>query len=125
VISLKVFLTVFLCYCRATYKLAPTFGGYVIDYFGWHAVFLILMFIGLVVLLASHLVLLKHYQIIPSQRNPNLYYSILECSQRAQFYTHRFTGHRFQVYFTYVSLFYADIFEVEAKPMDGFLHLCR
>jgi DHA1 family bicyclomycin/chloramphenicol resistance-like MFS transporter len=37
--------------------LAPTFGGYVTDYFGWHAVFLILMFIGIVVLLASHLVL--------------------------------------------------------------------
>jgi DHA1 family bicyclomycin/chloramphenicol resistance-like MFS transporter len=36
---------------------APTFGGYVTDYFGWHAVFLILMFIGIVVLLASHLVL--------------------------------------------------------------------
>jgi DHA1 family bicyclomycin/chloramphenicol resistance-like MFS transporter len=36
--------------------LAPTIGGYVTAAYGWHVVFLILMGIGIVVLLASHLV---------------------------------------------------------------------
>jgi MFS transporter, DHA1 family, multidrug resistance protein len=42
--------------------LAPTIGGYVTHSFGWHAVFLILMFLGIFVLIASRIGLPNNYE---------------------------------------------------------------
>jgi DHA1 family bicyclomycin/chloramphenicol resistance-like MFS transporter len=101
--------------------LAPTLGGYVTDYFGWHAVFLILMFIGIVVLLASHFGLPNSYlpdHTISLKPKPILF-NFWNVLKEPQFYTYAFTGATaFSGLFTYVAaspILFMDIFEVEAK----------
>jgi DHA1 family bicyclomycin/chloramphenicol resistance-like MFS transporter len=41
--------------------LAPTIGGYITEDYGWHVVFLILMFLGIVILIAAQILLPNSY----------------------------------------------------------------
>ncbi|WP_269225125.1 multidrug effflux MFS transporter [Flavobacterium eburneipallidum] len=101
--------------------LAPTIGGYVTTYFGWHTVFLILTVMGIFVLAASHLGL-------PSTHKPDLSISLkpkpiitnfISIIKVPQFYTYAFTGAvAFSGLFTYVAaspILFMDILKVDAE----------
>lgn len=101
--------------------LAPTIGGYVTSYFGWHTVFFILMCMGIFVLLTAQIVLPNTYKpdtSISLKPKPilNNFISILK---EPQFYTYAFTGAiAFSGLFTYVAaspILFMDIYEVDAK----------
>jgi DHA1 family bicyclomycin/chloramphenicol resistance-like MFS transporter len=101
--------------------LAPTVGGYVTGAYGWHMVFLILMFIGVVILFAAEFGLPNSYipdSSISLKPKPILlnFWSVL---REPQFYTYAFTGSiAFSGLFTYVAaspILFMDIFEVDAK----------
>lgn len=101
--------------------LAPTAGGYVTTYFGWHTVFLILAAMGAFVLLATQLGL-------PNTHKPDLSISLkpkpiitnfISILKVPQFYTYAFTGAiAFSGLFTYVAsspLIFMDILKVDAE----------
>jgi len=101
--------------------LAPTIGGYVTEDYGWHTVFLILMFMGIAILMASQIGL-------PNSYKPDTYISLkpkpiisnfLKVLKEPQFYTYAFTGAiAFSGLFTYVAaspIIFMDIYHVDAK----------
>jgi DHA1 family bicyclomycin/chloramphenicol resistance-like MFS transporter len=101
--------------------LAPTIGGYITEDYGWHTVFFILMFMGIIILLASQMFL-------PNSYEPNLSISLkpkpiitnfLSIIKVPQFYTYAFSGSiAFSGLFTYVAaspILFMDIFKVEPK----------
>jgi DHA1 family bicyclomycin/chloramphenicol resistance-like MFS transporter len=101
--------------------LAPTIGGYVTNSFGWHAVFLILMFLGVFVLIASYVGLPNSYESdksISLKPKPILN-NFLNVLKEPQFYTYAFTGAvAFSGLFTYVAaspVLFMDIYKVDAK----------
>lgn len=100
--------------------LAPTIGGYVTSYYGWHAVFLILMFMGIFVLVTSQIGLPKTHEpnlSISLKPKPiiNSFVSILKVPQ---FYTYTLTGSiAFSGLFTYVAaspILFMDILKVDS-----------
>ena len=101
--------------------LAPTIGGYVTEDLGWHAVFFILMCMGIVILLASQFGLPNTYQpdtSISLKPKPILSNFALVLKE-PQFYTYAFTGAvAFSGLFSYVAaspLVFMDIYKVDAK----------
>lgn len=101
--------------------LAPTVGGYVTDWYGWHMVFVILMFIGIIIMLAAHFGLPNSYEpdtSISLKPKPILknFASVLK---EPQFYTYAFTGAiAFSGLFTYVAaspIIFMDIYKVDPK----------
>jgi DHA1 family bicyclomycin/chloramphenicol resistance-like MFS transporter len=100
--------------------LAPTIGGYVTNYWGWHVVFLILMCMGILVLIMAQLGLPKTHQpdmSISLKPRPiiNNFISIIKVPQ---FYTYALTGSiAFSGLFTYVAaspILFMDILKVDA-----------
>ncbi|MDQ6530636.1 multidrug effflux MFS transporter [Flavobacterium sp. LHD-85] len=101
--------------------LAPTIGGYVTEDLGWHAVFFILMCMGIVVLTASQFGLPNTYKpdtSISLKPKPILSNFLLVLKE-PQFYTYAFTGAvAFSGLFSYVAaspLVFMDIYKVDAK----------
>ena len=101
--------------------LAPTVGGYVTDWYGWHMVFVILMFIGIIIMLAAQFGLPNSYEpdtSISLKPKPILknFASVLK---EPQFYTYAFTGAiAFSGLFTYVAaspIIFMDIYKVDPK----------
>jgi DHA1 family bicyclomycin/chloramphenicol resistance-like MFS transporter len=101
--------------------LAPTIGGYITEDYGWHVVFLILMFLGIVILIAAQILLPNSYEpdhSISLKPKPIItnFISILKVPQ---FYTYAFAGAMaFSGLFTYVAaspILFMDIFKVEPK----------
>lgn len=101
--------------------LAPTVGGYVTSYYGWHTVFLILTAMGIMVLLAAQLGL-------PNTHKPDLSISLkpkpiitnfISILKVPQFYTYAFTGAiSFSGLFTYVAaspILFMDILKVDVE----------
>lgn len=101
--------------------LAPTAGGYVTTYYGWHMVFLILAAMGAFVLLATQLGL-------PDTHKPDLSISLkpkpiisnfISILKVPQFHTYAFTGAiAFSGLFTYVAaspILFMDILKVNAE----------
>lgn len=101
--------------------LAPTIGGYVTDSFSWHAVFLILMFLGIIILLAAHFGLPNSYESDKSisLKPKPIVTNFLKVIKEPQFYTYAFTGAlAFSGLFTYVAsspILFMDIYKVDAK----------
>ncbi len=101
--------------------LAPTIGGYVTEDLGWHAVFFILMCMGIVILIASQIGLPDTY--IPdtsiSLKPKPIITNFLLVLKEPQFYTYAFTGAiAFSGLFSYVAaspLVFMDIYKVDAK----------
>lgn len=101
--------------------LAPTIGGYVTEDLGWHAVFFILMCMGIVILVASQFGLPNTYKpdaSISLKPKPILSNFLLVIKE-PQFYTYAFTGAvAFSGLFSYVAaspLVFMDIYKVDAK----------
>ncbi|MGA9638821.1 multidrug effflux MFS transporter [Flavobacterium sp.] len=101
--------------------LAPTIGGYVTAGFGWQAVFLILMFLGIGVLISAQFGLPNTYtpdESISLKPKP-IISNFLKVLKEPQFYTYAFTGAMaFSGLFTYVAaspILFMDIFNVDAK----------
>jgi DHA1 family bicyclomycin/chloramphenicol resistance-like MFS transporter len=101
--------------------LAPTVGGYVTEWYGWHMVFLILMCIGIVILLAAQLGLPDSYkpdQSISLKPKP-IIKNFISVVKEPQFYTYAFTGAiAFSGLFTYVAaspIIFMDIYKVDPK----------
>lgn len=101
--------------------LAPTFGGYITEDYGWHMVFLILTFMGIGVLLASKFFLKSTYvpdTSISLKPTPIINNFVLVLKQ-PQFYTYAFTGGiAFSGLFTYVAaspVIFMDIYHVDGK----------
>jgi DHA1 family bicyclomycin/chloramphenicol resistance-like MFS transporter len=101
--------------------LAPTIGGYVIEYYGWHTVFFILMCMGILIIIASQFGLPNTHQpdaTISLKPKPIIkgYWTILK---EPQFYTYAITGAvTFSGLFTYVAaspIIFMDVFGVDAK----------
>lgn len=86
--------------------LAPTIGGYVTSYYGWHVIFLILMIMGIFVLISSQIgipITSKPDNTISLKPKPiiNNFISIIKVPQ---FYTYALTGAiSFSGLFTYVA----------------------
>jgi len=101
--------------------LAPTIGGYVTEDYGWHTVFFILMCIGIVILIASQIVLPNSY--LPdtsiSLKPKPIVNNFITILKEPQFYTYAFAGAvAFSGLFTYVAaspILFMDIFEVDGK----------
>jgi DHA1 family bicyclomycin/chloramphenicol resistance-like MFS transporter len=100
--------------------LAPTIGGYVTSYWGWHVVFLILMCMGIFVLIISQFGL-------PDSHKPDLSISLkpkpiinsfVSIIKVPQFYTYALTGSiAFSGLFTYVAaspILFMNILKVDA-----------
>lgn len=101
--------------------LAPTLGGYVTEYYGWHTVFFILMCMGIVILIAAQLGLpnsFKPDQSISLKPKP-IISNFITIIKEPQFYTYAFTGAvAFSGLFTYVAaspILFMDVFKVDAK----------
>ncbi|PKB18610.1 multidrug effflux MFS transporter [Flavobacterium sp. 5] len=101
--------------------LAPTIGGYVTSYYGWHVVFLILMGMGIFVLITSQMGL-------PITRKPDTTISLrprpiiknfISIIKVPQFYTYALTGAiSFSGLFTYVAaspILFMTILKVDAQ----------
>lgn len=101
--------------------LAPTIGGYVTSYYGWHTVFFILMCMGIAILLASQIGLpMTHKPDTSISLKPKpIITNFLNVVKEPQFYTYAFTGAiSFSGLFTYVAsspIVFMDIFKVDAK----------
>lgn len=101
--------------------LAPTIGGYVTEDYGWHIVFLILMFMGIAILIASQIGLPNSYKPDPSiSLKPRpIISNFIKVLKEPQFYTYAFTGSiAFSGLFTYVAaspIIFMDIYHVDAK----------
>ncbi|MFV8354345.1 multidrug effflux MFS transporter [Flavobacterium sp. XS2P14] len=101
--------------------LAPTVGGYVTEYYGWHVVFFILMCMGILILLAAEIGLpttFKPDTSISLKPKP-IITNFLNIIKEPQFYTYAFAGSiAFSGLFTYVAaspILFMDIFKVDAK----------
>ncbi|MFB9080463.1 multidrug effflux MFS transporter [Flavobacterium procerum] len=101
--------------------LAPTIGGYVTEDLGWHAVFFILMCMGIVILIASQVGLPDTYKpdtSISLKPRP-IITNFLSVIKEPQFYTYAFTGAiAFSGLFSYVAaspIVFMDIYKVDAK----------
>ncbi|MEZ7514589.1 multidrug effflux MFS transporter [Flavobacterium frigidarium] len=101
--------------------LAPTVGGYVTDWYGWHMVFVILMFIGIIIMLAAQFGLPNSYEpdtSISLKPKPILK-NFANVLKEPQFYTYAFTGAiAFSGLFTYVAaspIIFMDIYKVDPK----------
>ena len=101
--------------------LAPTIGGYVTEDYGWHTVFLILMFMGIAILIASQIGLPNSYKpdTSISLKPKPIIANFLKVLKEPQFYTYAFTGSiAFSGLFTYVAaspIIFMDIYHVDAK----------
>ncbi|RXM49582.1 multidrug effflux MFS transporter [Flavobacterium sp. YO12] len=101
--------------------LAPTVGGYVTEDFGWHTVFLILMFMGIFILAASQIGLPNTYKPDPSisLKPKPIIINFVKVLKEPQFYTYAFTGAiAFSGLFSYVAaspIIFMDIYHVDAK----------
>ncbi|RKR05406.1 DHA1 family bicyclomycin/chloramphenicol resistance-like MFS transporter [Flavobacterium sp. 90] len=101
--------------------LAPTIGGYVTEDYGWHTVFLILMFMGIAILIASQIGLPNSYKpdTSISLKPKPIILNFLKVLKEPQFYTYAFTGSiAFSGLFTYVAaspIIFMDIYHVDAK----------
>lgn len=101
--------------------LAPTIGGYVTEDFGWHIVFLILMFMGIAILIASQVGLPNSYKpdTSISLKPKPIISNFMKVLKEPQFYTYAFTGSiAFSGLFTYVAaspIVFMDIYHVDAK----------
>lgn len=101
--------------------LAPTIGGYITEDYGWHTVFLILMFMGIAVLIASQIGLPGTYKpdTTISLKPKPIILNFLRVLKEPQFFTYAFTGAiSFSGLFTYVAaspIIFMDIYHVEAK----------
>ncbi|MBB4803915.1 DHA1 family bicyclomycin/chloramphenicol resistance-like MFS transporter [Flavobacterium nitrogenifigens] len=101
--------------------LAPTIGGYVTEDLGWHAVFFILMCMGIVILMASQIGLPNTYKpdTSISLKPKPIINNFLLVLKEPQFYTYAFTGAiAFSGLFSYVAaspLVFMDIYKVDAK----------
>jgi len=101
--------------------LAPTIGGYVTEDLGWHAVFFILMCMGIVILVASQIGLPNTYKpdTSISLKPKPIISNFLLVLKEPQFYTYAFTGAiAFSGLFSYVAaspLIFMDIYKVDAK----------
>ena len=100
--------------------LAPTIGGYVTSYWGWHVVFLILMCMGIFVLIISQLGLPKTHEpdLSISLRPKPIISNFVSIIKVPQFYTYALTGSiAFSGLFTYVAaspILFMDILKVDA-----------
>lgn len=101
--------------------LAPTIGGYVTEDLGWHAVFFILMCMGVVILIASQIGLPNTYKpdTSISLKPKPIIANFLLVVKEPQFYTYAFTGAiAFSGLFSYVAaspIVFMDIYKVDAK----------
>ncbi|WP_125720801.1 multidrug effflux MFS transporter [Flavobacterium ustbae] len=101
--------------------LAPTVGGYVTEDLGWHAVFFILMCMGIAILAASQFGLPDTYKpdTSISLKPKPIISNFLSVLREPQFYTYAFTGAiAFSGLFSYVAaspLVFMDIYKVDAK----------
>lgn len=101
--------------------IAPTVGGYVTTAFGWHAVFLVLMVLGVVNLVASIFGLPDNY--LPdktlSLKPKPILKNFIAVLAEPQFYTYAFTGAiAFSGLFAYVAgspLLFMDIFALSEE----------
>lgn len=101
--------------------IAPTVGGYVTVVFGWHAVFIILMLLGVLNLVASIFGLPESYRpdhTLSLKPKPILL-NFLQVLKEPQFYTYALTGAiAFAGLFAYVAgspLLFMDIFKVKEE----------
>lgn len=101
--------------------LAPTIGGYVTEDLGWHAVFFILMCMGIFILAASQIGLPNTYKpdTSISLKPKPIISNFLAVLKEPQFYTYAFTGAiAFSGLFSYVAaspIVFMDIYKVDAK----------
>ncbi|MFH6942402.1 multidrug effflux MFS transporter [Flavobacterium sp. FlaQc-50] len=101
--------------------LAPTVGGYVTEDYGWHMVFLILMFMGILILIASQVGLPNSYKpdTSISLKPKPIITNFLLVLKEPQFYTYAFTGAiAFSGLFSYVAaspIVFMDIYHVDPK----------
>ena len=101
--------------------LAPTVGGYVTEYYGWHVVFLILMCMGIIILLAAEIGLPNTFKpdISISLKPKPIITNFITIIKEPQFYTYAFAGSiAFSGLFTYVAaspILFMAIFKVDAK----------
>ena len=101
--------------------LAPTIGGYITEYYGWHVVFLILMCMGIAVLTASQLGLPNTYKpdTSISLKPKPIISNFLKVLKEPQFFTYAFTGAiAFSGLFSYVAaspIIFMNIYHVDAK----------
>ncbi|TDP02986.1 multidrug effflux MFS transporter [Flavobacterium sp. 245] len=101
--------------------LAPTIGGYVTQDYGWHTVFIILMFMGISILVASQIGLPNSYKpdVSISLKPKPIISNFLKVLKEPQFYTYAFTGAiAFSGLFTYVAaspIIFMNIYHVDAK----------
>ena len=101
--------------------LAPTIGGYVTEDLGWHAVFFILMCMGIVILVASQIGLPDTYKpdASISLKPKPIITNFISVLKEPQFYTYAFTGAiAFSGLFSYVAaspIVFMDIYHVDAK----------
>lgn len=101
--------------------LAPTIGGYVTAYYGWHTVFFILMCMGIVILVASQILLPNTYfpDTSISLKPRPIITNFIIIIKEPQFYTYAFAGAiAFSGLFTYVAaspILFMDIFKVDGK----------
>nr|WP_315141752.1 multidrug effflux MFS transporter [uncultured Flavobacterium sp.] len=101
--------------------LAPTIGGYVTAYYGWHVVFLILMGLGIIILIGAMIELPNTY--VPdtsiSLKPKPIITNFISILKEPQFYTYAFTGAvAFSGLFTYVAaspILFMTIFKVHPK----------
>lgn len=101
--------------------LAPTIGGYVTAYYGWHVVFLILMGLGIIILIGAMIELPNTY--VPdtsiSLKPKPIITNFISILKEPQFYTYAFTGAvAFSGLFTYVAaspILFMTIFKVDPK----------
>lgn len=100
---------------------APTIGGYVTAYYGWHVVFLILMGLGIIILIGAMIELPNTY--VPdtsiSLKPKPIITNFISILKEPQFYTYAFTGAvAFSGLFTYVAaspILFMTIFKVDPK----------
>jgi DHA1 family bicyclomycin/chloramphenicol resistance-like MFS transporter len=101
--------------------LAPTIGGYVTSYWGWHIVFLILMCMGVFVLIASQMGLPKTHEpdVSISLKPKPIINNFISIIKVPQFYTYALTGSvAFSGLFTYVAaspILFMNILKVDAQ----------
>ncbi|MNS05846.1 Bicyclomycin resistance protein [compost metagenome] len=101
--------------------LAPTIGGYVTEYYGWHTVFFILMCIGIIILVAAQIVLPNTYEpnVSISLKPKPIIAEFISIIKVPQFYTYAFAGSiAFSGLFVYVAaspILFMDIFELGPK----------
>ena len=101
--------------------IAPTAGGYVISIFGWQAVFIILLLIGVINLFASIFFLPESYAPDPevSLKPKPIVKNFIMVMKEPAFYTYSLTGAvAFSGLFVYVSgapIVFMDIYKVSAE----------